>query len=80
MQSILNMHDIAHKVLDQWDTKQSIVEKLNALFSPLDENYHIIHYTNDGLMYSINIDRRGWLAAMLSGSKVKITVKQIKLD
>lgn len=77
--SIITKHQIAHSLLDQLDNKQSILEKMQALFSPIEEKIQLFHVVDD-MQYIINIERKGWLNKLLSGKSVRISVKAVKFD
>lgn len=77
--SLITMHQIAHSLLDQLDNKQSIMEKMQALFSPIEEKIQLL-YVVDDMQYIINIERNGWLDKLLSGKSVRISVKAVKFD
>jgi hypothetical protein len=80
MSNFTSLHKIAYDMLDKHDDKASIIDKINCLFSPLTEDIHLIHYVGNDTLYSINIERKGWIASWLTGSKVKVIVKELKID
>lgn len=77
--SLITMHQIAHSLLDQLDNKQSILEKMACLFSPIEEKIELFHVVDD-MQYIVNIERNGWLNKLLSGSAVRISVKAVKFN